>query len=87
MFWHQRICVAQTLRKWRHRQASVDADLNIARQFDAILRALHAPLQPIADRAIFDMHELHANAAAVGILEFCHQVAQRAAVDVLEGRA
>ncbi len=68
-------------------QAAIDALLDFARQFDAILAAFHAALQPIADGAIFDVHKLHTDAAAVGIAELGQDIAQGARVDILQGRA
>ena len=55
-----------------------NADLLVARELDAVLGFFHAALQPLADFQVVDVHELHADAVAVGALQRGNQLAQRA---------
>ena len=54
-------------------------------QLDAVLGALHARLQPLAHLQVVDVHELHADGAAVGRLQPAQDLAQGQHVAGAEG--
>ena len=68
-------------------QLGEDPDLLGALQLDAILRPLHPILQPVFDLQIVDVHELHANRAAVGVAQAGEHLAQRERLSAEDGAA
>ncbi len=50
---------------------------SLARELQPVLGILHAPLKPVADSVVVDVHELHADVPAVGILQTLENRAQR----------
>ena len=51
------------------RQPRKNADLLVARELEAVARALHPFLQPASDGKIINVHELHADGPAIGIAQ------------------
>ena len=59
-------------------QTCEDPDLFFARQLHVVFSRLHPPLQPAPHVQVVDVHELHADGPAVGVLQLVHDLPQRA---------
>ena len=68
------------------REFCIDSRLHIMGQSQPVLGRFHAPLKPIANVAIVDVHELRTNTSAVGVPKFLNDVGECATVGVFKRR-
>ena len=57
-------------------QPGENSNLLVSVEFRTILRRLHASLQPIPNPRVIDVHKLHADRPAVGIVKLVKNLAQ-----------
>ena len=60
---------AQTLRRSQRPSTAQNPELLVARQLDTIPARFHPLIQPMADRRLADVHELHTDVSAIGVFE------------------
>jgi len=77
----------ELLERDRVGQAGEDADLFLARQFQAVAGAFHAFLQPAANAEIVNVHVLHADGAAVSVAQLLEDLANGEGAIGLQGLA
>jgi hypothetical protein len=81
------LALDELLEHHRVREQRQDVPLRFDRQLQTVFGALHALLQPIFGVRIVDVHELHADGAAIGVAQPLQDLRKREALRAVDGPA